>query len=293
MTMPQPRVDLAGLFEAAARELAASQQTINQADAYNGNHGSNMVDTFQTISGALEKKRGSSASTALNYAARQVAHKSSSGSGQLYAQNLARAAGQFKGKRMDERGALELLQTLIGGGQPAAAQPGQSPSSTVVQGDEMLGAQLGGGQNAPTSQTAGEDTIGALLGGLAGAQTAPGQNPAGSDLLGSLLGGLTSSQAGSGGTSAPAGGDLLGSLLGGLAGSQGQGPQGAGQPGIDMGDLVNAATAFMQAKQSGGNTTQALVQAFMAGSGMGRSSHREQSTQVVVNSFLNALSQRS
>jgi hypothetical protein len=47
--------------------------------------------------------------------------------------------------------------------------------------------------------------------------------------------------------------------------------------------------AFMQAKQSGGSNVQALVQAFMAGSGMGNTTHREQSTQLVVNSFLQAL----
>jgi hypothetical protein len=35
---------------------------------------------------------------------------------------------------------------------------------------------------------------------------------------------------------------------------------------------------------------QALIQAFTAGSGMGSTAHREQSTQVVVNSFLQALS---
>ena len=49
--------------------------------------------------------------------------------------------------------------------------------------------------------------------------------------------------------------------------------------------------AFMQARQSGGNTMTALVQAFMAASGMGNSAGRQQSTQIVVNSFLQALSQ--
>ena len=56
-----------------------------------------------------------------------------------------------------------------------------------------------------------------------------------------------------------------------------------------MGDLLNAGMAFMQAKQSGGSTATALIQAFVAGSGMGNSNHRTQSTQLVVNSFLQAL----
>jgi hypothetical protein len=46
---------------------------------------------------------------------------------------------------------------------------------------------------------------------------------------------------------------------------------------------------FMQAKQQGGSTAQALIQAFMSASGMGNSVHRTQSTALVVNSFLKAL----
>jgi hypothetical protein len=45
----------------------------------------------------------------------------------------------------------------------------------------------------------------------------------------------------------------------------------------------------MQAKQQGGSTAQALIQAFMTASGMGSSTHRTQSTQLVINSFLQAL----
>jgi hypothetical protein len=45
----------------------------------------------------------------------------------------------------------------------------------------------------------------------------------------------------------------------------------------------------MQAKQQGGSTAQALIQAFMSASGMGKSADRTQSTQLVVNSFLQAL----
>jgi hypothetical protein len=105
----------------------------------------------------------------------------SSSSGKLYAQNLAQASTQFKGKSIDPQGALSLLQTLIGGGQA-----------------DQSGSQ-------------------------------------------------------------PAGGDLLGSLLGSINGGSGSG----------LG---------------------ALVQAFLGGSGMGDSSHRSQSTQLVIYAFLQALS---
>ena len=59
-----------------------------------------MVKTFQTITTALEKKRGSSDSAALGYAAKQLSRNATSGSSKLYAENLAQAATQFKGKQV-------------------------------------------------------------------------------------------------------------------------------------------------------------------------------------------------
>jgi hypothetical protein len=83
------------------------------------------------------------------------------------------------------------------------------------------------------------------------------------------------------------GGDILSTLLGGLTGNQ---PSSSGSTGgLDLGDLVDAGMSFMQVKQQGGSTAQALIQAFMSASGMGKSADRTQSTQPVVNSFLQAL----
>lgn len=259
--MAQSSVDLAGLFGSVAQALAQNQQSLNQADQYNSNHGDNMVRTFETITGALQQKKGSSPSAALSYAAKQLSKTATSGSGKLYAEHLNQAAAKFKGRQVDQRGALDLLQTLIG----------------------AQGAQ--GGQTA-TSQGGSGDLLGALLGGMGGGQTqAPAQGGM-DDLLGALLGG---GQAQSQPASQGGAGDLLGALLG---GGQAQAPaQGGGQSGLDLGDLLNAAMAFMQARQSGGSTMTALVQAFMAASGMGRSAERQQSTQIVVNAFLQALMQ--
>ena len=89
-----------------------------------------------------------------------------------------------------------------------------------------------------------------------------------------------------------AGGDLLGALLGGAMG--GNQSSGSGlSDGLDLGDLVTAGMAYFKAKQSGGSTMQALVQAFMAVSGMGSSRERTQSTSLVVSSFLEALKSTS
>lgn len=257
--MAQDSVDLAGVFQAVTKTLAENQTSLNQADNYNQDHGTNMVQTFQTITKALKTKKASSPSAALAFAARQLEKGSSSSSSQLYAQNLKQASLQFKGKEVDPSSAVQLLQTLIGGGQQAA----------------------GGG---------GGDILGSLLGGLTG-QAAQSQQPAagGEDLLGSLLGGMTAS-APAGGQAASSGGGLLGSLLGGLSGSQSSGGSGGGlQDGLDLGDLVTAGMAYMQAKQSGGSNMDALVQALMAASGMGGAAHRSESTRLVVTSFLNAL----
>ena len=97
--MPKKRVDLADLFQTVTESLAENQQALDQADELNQNHGANMVQTFETITKSLQARQGKSDSAALSYAARQVAKKSTSGSGQLYAQGLAQAASQFKGKK--------------------------------------------------------------------------------------------------------------------------------------------------------------------------------------------------
>src|SRR5512138_773201 len=102
--MPQNSLDLAGIFGMITQSLAENQQSLNQADTYNQDHGDNMVQTFQTITSALQQKSGSSDSTALRYAASQLSRKTTSGSGQLYAQNLAQAADRLKGKSIDMQG---------------------------------------------------------------------------------------------------------------------------------------------------------------------------------------------
>ena len=133
--------------------------------------------------------------------------------------------------------------------------------------------------------------LGALLGGLTGdtgTQPQQGGQAAGGDMLGALLGGMT------GGTATQpqqsgqaAGGDMLSTLLGGLTGG---GSSGAGlQDGLDLGDLLNVGMAYMQFKKQGSSSLDALVKAFMQMSGMGNSTDRTQSTELVVSSFLKAL----
>ncbi len=258
--MAQNSVDLVNLFSTVTQALTANQQALDSADGYNQDHGTNMVHTFQTITTALQKKQGASAATALQYASTQLAKSQTSGSAQQYAKNLAQAAGRFKGRPVDQNGAMELLKMLIGANQAPQQQAPAAPAQPI--GADLLGALLGGGgagsQQQPAPAATGADLLGALLGG---AQSQPAETPA-----------------------APTGGDLLGTLLGGGS----QTPQ-QNQDGIGLDDLLTAGLAFMQAKQSGGTNLQAIAQAFLAASGMGQAAHRQQSTQIVVNSFLQAL----
>ncbi len=262
---------LASIFQNVTKALVNNQQVLNQADEQNHDHGTNMVQTFQSITNSLENKQASTGSEALAFAAQQLSKQATSGSGKLYAQNLATAANQFKGQNVDPKAAIQLLQTLIGGGQQS--------------------------QEAVT-QPAGNDLLSSILGGLAGTgqnnQTQPAAQSSGGDLLGSILGELAGSgQAQPAQQTAQPAGDLLGSLLGELTGA-GNPPDTtsgalASSNGLDVGDLINAGMTFMQAKQSGGTNASALIQAVVAGSGMGNSNHRTQSTQLVANSFLQAL----
>jgi hypothetical protein len=261
--MPQNELDLAGVFQKVTQALADNQSSLNQSDAANQDHGDNMVQTFQTITHVMQKKRSGPNHVALASAAKELSGNASSASGKMYAQNLAQAAEQFQGKTIDAQGALQLLQTLIGSGQA------QEPAAAQSSGVDLFGTLLSGltdnqTNEQPASQNAGMDMLGTLLGGLTGEQT-PSQSPA------------------------PAEGDLLGALLNGLTTNNNSNQTGT-QDGLDMGDLLNAGMAFLASKQSGQNNLQALTQALMAGSGMGQTPHRSQSTQIVVNSFLQALS---
>ncbi len=211
---------LGSIFQMVTNTLAQNKQSLDQADDMNHDHGTNMVQTFQTITQALNQKKASNPSAALSYAAQQVSKESKSGSGQLYAQGLAKAAEQRKGQPLNQQTAMGLLQSLISGGQQAQ----------------------------PAAQPAGGDILGALLGGLGGAEPQQQQaaQPAGGDLLGQLLGGLTGAQQPEPQQAAQgAGGDLLGSLLGGLTGGGAAQPQGTADNGLDLGDLVNAGMAYM------------------------------------------------
>ena len=133
------------------------------------------------------------------------------------------------------------------------------------------------------------DNAMSLIQALLGGGQAQSQQPQGGmgDLLGSLLGaGSETAQQSQNGS-----GDLLSALLGAAGNnSQVQSQNQQGSNGIDAADLLNAGMAFLNTKAQGGNNLEAIVNALVSGSAMGDSAHRSQSSTLVVNSLLQAIS---
>jgi hypothetical protein len=134
-----------------------------------------------------------------------------------------------------------------------------------------------------------ENTVGILIQSLLGAeqpeQTSQTQS---SNILGSVLSSLT------GQTNEPVeqevppqsqSGDLLGSLLSGLTGGSAQTNETDQSLGLD--DLLQAGMAFFQSKQNGETNMEAIMDALMASSPMGKTSHRAQSGSIVAATIMN------
>jgi hypothetical protein len=269
--MAAQSIDLSKLFGSVVQTLDQNKATLNQADTYNQNHGDNMVEIFEVITQAMKAKSNATPAEQLAYASQLLQAKTQSGSAKLYAQGLQDASAKLGGKKtVTPNTAVDLLQALMGTQKKVTPQTLQSQAHKT------------------TSQQAGGDLLGSLLGGLTGTSQAPSNADAGGDLLGSLLGGLTgapqTSQSG-------AGDDLLGSLIGGLSGATGSGSSQSGK--IDISKLLKAGMSYMQAKQSGSNDIDAILSAIMAGSRMGTEEYRTQSGTLVANSLLQALAKMS
>lgn len=275
-------LDLVPMFKAASKALKQNQDSLNQADQYNHNHGDNMVDIFGVITKAMQAKKDASPTDQLEYAAQKLRQNPSSGSAVAYSEGLERAAQQFQGKQLTSANAMDLISALMGVG--SAQQSSSSPAGG------LLGSLLGGGSSASGTDSPAADILGSLLGG----GSAPAQTSGGAgDLLGSLLGtDSTPTQSGSGS------GDLLGSLLGSLTGSQPAGAQ-SGSGGINTSDLLNIGMQLFQAYQAGGakpssqsgGAVGGLLDTLLSNSSMGSSSHRTQSGKLVVDALLKIASQ--
>jgi len=149
-------------------------------------------------------------------------------------------------------------------------------SQMYASGLEQASQEFQGQQVTPANAMT---LIQALLGG--GQAPQPQQQSGGmGDVLGSLLGGgQQQSQQQGGGI-----GGVLGSLLGGSGGQQSQ----QGQDGLDLGDVLQAGMAFMNTKQRGGSNLEAIVNAVVSSSAMGRG-YRQQSSNLVASTMMQVI----
>ena len=256
------KVNLAKLFGSVATELAKNQAAFNQADTQNKDHGTNMVNVFNTITNAMEDKPKAAPSAQLEYAAEQVRQNCQTGSGSVYADGLARAAEALQGQNITGDNAMQLITALLG-----TASAGQT-SAQQASGDPMA------------------SLLGSLMGGSGGGQQASGNATA--DMLGALLGGAGGQQP-SGNTSADALSSLLGGLMGGGQQAQPAQPSASGTGGIGLENILAAGLEFVQSQNQGQDTMSSLLDAVVAGSQAG-SGYRADSGKLVAGTLMQGLS---
>jgi hypothetical protein len=222
--MNQSTIDLSELFGAALQAVSAHRQEINDLDGYNGNHGDNTVENVRTIIDALQEKSAQPPAEALGYASERLQSEGRGGTSQYYARGLGQAADQLQGRSaLESSDVVSIVQSILGA----------IPTEGVQQQPQAGGSVL--------------EQIMGLVGGQA-------MQP----------------QAGPAAPQPQAGGGILEQIMG-LAGGQAPQPQaGPAAPqddGLDLGDVVSAllpaGLAFLQAKQSGADTTQAASQALI------------------------------
>jgi len=297
--MATKSVDLTQLFGSVVNTMLENKDSLNQADTYNHDHGTNMVEIFDVITKAMQEKNTAMPSERLAYASNKLQSASQSGSAKLYAEGLQKAAVKMQGKKtVTPDNAVTLLQALMGTQSKVAPKTLQSQAQATYgsgSGADLLGALLGGAvpqqQQQQSAAPASGDLLGSLLGGLMGApQQQQQQQPASQgmgDLMGALLGGAGQNTGAA--SNADPMGDLLGSLLGGSTGSGASSGVQSGK--IDIAKLLKAGMAYMAAKQSGASGIEAILQAVMAGSRVGNQGYRAQSGTLVASSILQALAQ--
>lgn len=114
-------VDLIKAFSSVAETLVENQNSLNQADEYNHDHGDHMVEIFQLISGAMKEAPKGEVSNGLKTASEMLSGKKS-GSAAVYAKGLAQAADYFQDQDLDATQLLPLLQTMLGGGEASVSK---------------------------------------------------------------------------------------------------------------------------------------------------------------------------
>jgi hypothetical protein len=141
--MGNSQLDLANIFQTVTSTLAQNKGALNEADTYNHDHGTHMVDIFNTITKAVGSQQGSDAATQLKAAGEQLLKGEHSGSADMYGKNLLEAASQLKGQQLTADSGMQLVQMLLGAQQPAQQE---QPAAGGLLGS-LLGGLTGGNQS--------------------------------------------------------------------------------------------------------------------------------------------------
>lgn len=274
---------LSDIFGEITKVLAENRQELDDADSYNHNHGSNIVQTFDLIQKAVASKESEPVSEQLAYASKVLKKQNTGGTAQIYADGLADASRAFVGKEFNASTASTLINAMMGT-QGSSERGGGDILSTLLGSLTKPKDQETSHATAPTQP---DDLFGSLIGSLGSQQQAPttiSDQPDAGDLLGGLLGGLTgSSGLGSQTASGNGGlGDLAGSLLGGQTDAK-------DDSGLDASDLISVGMAYFAAKQNGQSGLQAIMQALESASPLGKRQDQQQSGALIINTILNML----
>ncbi len=181
--MSNQQIDLLKIFNQVSKTLKTNQDSLNQSDEYNHDHGDHMVEIFEVITAAMKTKKNSDPADQLEYAAQLLRKKSTSGSAKSYVEGLTQASKQVSGKSSIDMGTiLPLLQTLLGGSTAKSTTSSDGLSS-------LLGSLLGGSTSSSgTTSDSGLD-LGDLLGaGLSLFQSAQGGDSSIESLSKALVG---------------------------------------------------------------------------------------------------------
>jgi hypothetical protein len=162
--MASGNIDLASLFKQVSKAVAQNQDSLNEADTYNHDHGDHMVEIFEVITQAMKDKKSAEPADQLEYAAKLLREKSNSGSATLYADGLKNAAKQITGKDLDAGSVVSILQSVLGSST-------ETKSGSAGTGDmlgSLLGQMAGSVSETKTSASDSGEMLGSLLGQLTG-----------------------------------------------------------------------------------------------------------------------------
>lgn len=139
-----PVPELAPLFLSVESVLRQKRQELNQADAYNGNHGDHMVAIFQIAAQSALAKQEAGLSQAMAYAAQQLAQQTNNGSARLYALGLEQMAEQFDRQQVTLAQLLGYIQHVLVDEKQGQQEGEESPLAVLSKAGPVLKALVGG-----------------------------------------------------------------------------------------------------------------------------------------------------